>query len=137
MAVRFVDTNVFLRYFTRDDPDKAQRCYELFQRVKSGAEQVTTSESIIAEVVYVLASPRQYAVPRTDIRALLLSMLTLKGMRLSNRRLYVRALDVYAEHGIDFEDALTVAHVERQRLDAVLSYDRDFDQVGGVTREEP
>ncbi len=137
MAVRFLDTNVFLRYFTKDDPAKAQRCYELFQRVQSGAEQVTTSESVIAEVVYVLSSPRLYAVPRTDIRALLFSILTLRGMRLPNRRLYVRALDVYAEHNIDFEDALTVAHVERKRLDAILSYDRDFDQVASVRREEP
>ncbi len=137
MPVRFLDSNVFLRYFTRDDPDKAQRCYELFQRVQSGAEQVTTSESVIAEVVYVLSSPRLYAVPRTDIQALLLSILTLRGMRLPNRRLYVRALDVYAEHNIDFKDALTVAHVERKRLDAILSYDRDFDQVASVRREEP
>ncbi len=137
MAARFLDSNVFFRYFTRDDPDKAQRCFELFQRVQSGTEQVTTSESVIAEVVYVLSSPRLYAVPRTDIRALLLSILTLRGMRLSNRRLYLRALDVYAEHNIDFEDALTIAHVERRKLDAILSYDRDFDQVAGVRREEP
>ena len=137
MAARFLDANIFLRYFTRDDPDKAQRCYALFQGVQSGEEHVTTAESVIAEVVYVLSSPRLYAVPRTEIRALLLSILTLRGMRLPNRRLYVRALDVYAEHDIDFEDALTVAHVERKRLDAILSYDRDFDQVAGITREEP
>ena len=30
--MRFLDTNVFLRYLTGDDEVKAQACYELFQR---------------------------------------------------------------------------------------------------------
>ena len=35
----FVDTNIFLRYLTKDDPDKAQACFELFKRAE--ANQVT------------------------------------------------------------------------------------------------
>ena len=137
MVARFIDSNVFLRYFTKDDPVKAQRCFELFQRVKTGTEEVTTSESVIAEVVYVLSSPRLYGLRRDEIRQLLLPMLTLRGMRLSNRRTYLRALELYATYNIDFEDALTVAHIERGELRSILSYDRDFDQIPTVVRDEP
>jgi predicted nucleic acid-binding protein len=35
----FVDTNIFLRYLTKDDPDKAQACFELFKRAE--ANQIT------------------------------------------------------------------------------------------------
>ncbi len=136
-AVRFLDTNIFLRYLTRDDPEKAERCFDLFQRVKAGSEAVTTSESVIAEVVFVLSSPKLYAVPRDRVRSLLVPILTLRGLRLPNRRLYLRALDLYADHEIDFEDALSVAHLERRKLTAILSYDRGFDRVAGVRREEP
>jgi predicted nucleic acid-binding protein len=137
MAVRFVDTNIFLRYFIRDDATKAARCFEFFQRVKAGDEQATTSESVIAEVVYVLSSAKMYNVPRDRISALLLPMITLRGMRLAHATTYVRALDVYAREQIDFEDALSVAHIEREGLPAIVSYDKDFDTVQGIRREEP
>ncbi|MGB2693911.1 MAG: PIN domain-containing protein [Dehalococcoidia bacterium] len=137
MATRFVDTNIFLRYLTRDDPLKAQRCFELFQSVKAGREDATTSESVIAEVVYVLSSPKHYDVSREQIRQLLVPMLTLRTMRLNNRRTYLRALDLFVDYAIDFEDALSIAHMERQGLTSILSYDRDFDQVPEIIREEP
>jgi predicted nucleic acid-binding protein len=34
--MKFLDANVILRYLTRDDPKKAENCYELFQKVKRG-----------------------------------------------------------------------------------------------------
>ena len=54
--MKFLDTNVILRYLTGDDPEKAEACYQLFQRVNSGEETLITCEAIIAEVVYVLRS---------------------------------------------------------------------------------
>jgi predicted nucleic acid-binding protein len=135
--IRFLDTNIFLRYLTKDDPEKAERCFELFQRVKAGSEAVTTSESVIAEVVFVLSSAKLYAVPRDRVRSLLAPMLMLRGLRLPNRRLYLQALDLYAEHDLDFEDALSVAHLKKRNLTAILSYDRGFDRIAGVRREEP
>jgi predicted nucleic acid-binding protein len=38
---------------------------------------------------------------------------------------------------MEFEDALMVAHMERQAISELYSYDRDFDQVPGVNRQEP
>jgi predicted nucleic acid-binding protein len=34
-------------------------------------------------------------------------------------------------------DALIVAHMERQHIGALLSYDRDFDRISTVIRQEP
>gem|GEM_PF-5062500 len=30
----FVDTNIFLRYLTKDDPAKYERCREIFKKAK-------------------------------------------------------------------------------------------------------
>ncbi len=54
--MEFVDTNIFIRYLTKDDPREAQACFELFQKAQRRGVQLTTSEAIIAEVVYVLSS---------------------------------------------------------------------------------
>jgi predicted nucleic acid-binding protein len=133
----FVDTNVFLRYLTKDDPDKAQACFDLFKRAEANQVTLTATETVIAEVVYVLSSKRTYNLPRDQVRARLYPLLTLRGLQLPQRRTVLWALDLYVAYEIDFEDALIVAHMERQAIRELYSYDRDFDEVPGVKRQEP
>lgn len=135
--MKFLDANVILRYLTRDDPEKAGRCLELFQRVDQDQVELTTSESVIAEVVYVLSSPRLYNLSPERIRDLMLPVLSLRGLKLLSRQLYCRALDIYATYHVDFEDALAVAHMEQQDITEMVSYDKHFDRVEGVKRIEP
>lgn len=134
---QFVDTNIFIRYLTRDDPQKAEACRRLFEQAKTSEVILTTSESVLAEVVFVLGSPRGYRLSRADVRARLYPLVAMEGLRIEDRRKYFRALDLYATHNIDFEDALTVAHMEQHNLDELYSYDRDFDRVGKMKRIEP
>ena len=137
--MRFLDTNVIFSYLTRDDETKAEACYQLFQRVSQGEEEVFTCEAIVTEVVYVLSSPRApYRLSHEEIRGRLLPILTLRGLRLPQKRVYFRALDLYAASTfLDFEDALAVAHMERIGAREILSYDRDFDRISGINRIEP
>ncbi|MDE0004680.1 MAG: type II toxin-antitoxin system VapC family toxin [Rhodospirillaceae bacterium] len=137
--MRFLDTNVFLRYLTEDDEAKARACYQLFQRAKHADEELFTCEAIVTEVVYVLASPRlPYRLSHEEIRDRLLPILTLRGLKLPQKRVYVHALDLYAASPfLDFEDALAVAHMQQRRITEILSYDRDFDRLAEVRRIEP
>ena len=137
MPTYFVDTNIFLRHLTGDDPGKARACLALFQRAQRKEIALTTAESVIAEVVYVLSSKQLYNVARQDIRALLYPLLTLPGLRLTYRKSYLRALDLYATHSLDFADALIIAQMERQQIADVYSYDRDFDRIATINRVEP
>ena len=137
--MRFVDTNVFLRYLTGDDEIKAQACYQLFQRVNQGEEELFTCEAIVSEVVYVLSSTRApYRLSHNEIRDRLVPILTLRGLRLSQKRVYLEALDLYASAPyLDFEDALAVAHMKQRGIEEIVSYDRDFDRIAEVQRVEP
>ena len=137
--MKFVDTNVILRYLTLDDPDKAEACYQLFQRGNSGEEILITCEAIIAEVVYVLRSSRAgYGLNRDEIRARLVPILMLRGLRLHQKQLYINALNIYASStSFDFEDAVAVAHIQHHDLKEIVSYDKDFDSFSGIDRLEP
>jgi len=137
LSMQFIDANVFIRHLTRDDPEKAQACFDLLQRAERREITLTTSESVITEVVYVLSSKQIYNLPREQIRALLYPLLSLPGLNLPHRGMYLRALDLYATYRIDFEDAIIVAQMERQKITELYSYDRDFDDVAGITRLEP
>ncbi len=75
---------------------------------------------------------------RWDIRERLTPILKLRGLKLQHKRAYRRALDLYVTHPrLDFEDAVAIAHMERLGITTLLSYDRDFDRVPGITRQEP
>lgn len=135
--MKFLDTNVILRYLTRDDPEKAEKCYELFQKVKRGEIELTTCEAVIAEVVYVLSSTTLYNLPRNEIYSILLPIINLKGLKMAQKRLYIQALDIYASKNIDFEDALIFAHMQKRQIKEIYSYDNDFDKIEELCRLEP
>jgi len=135
--MQFVDTNIFLRHLTGDDPLKAQACFALFKKAQQNQIQLTTSESVIAEIVYILSAKTLYNLAREQIRARLDPLLSLPGLKLPYRQTYLRALELYVSHSIDFEDALSCAHMERETLNEIYSYDRDFDKIQTIKRLEP
>ncbi len=138
--MQFVDTNIFLRYLTQDDPHKAQACYQLFERAKRNEIALTTSEAVVAEVVFVLSAKRLYNLSHQDIRVRLYPLLSLPGLKLPSKRQLLHALDLYGDHPfLDFEDALSVATMERLKIAEIYSYDKDFDRLKGNTiiRIEP
>jgi predicted nucleic acid-binding protein len=137
--MQFVDTNSFIRFLIRDDPQKAAACRQLFERARMEEVELTTSEAVIAEVVYVLSSKQLYALSRQEVRMRLYPILALPGIKLPYKEQYLRALDLYDANAIDFEDVLSIASMERQGLVELFSYDQDFDRVLGSTmmRLEP
>jgi predicted nucleic acid-binding protein len=133
----FVDTNIFVRFLTGDDPHKANRCFALFQKSQRGEGSLVTSESVVAEVVYVLSSQATYRIPRDTVAAALRPLLADPGLQIDHKASVLRALDLWAASNLDFADCLSAEHVRRAALDGIYSYDRDFDQIHGVTRMEP
>ena len=139
--VQFLDTNIFLRYLTDDDPDKGQRAYGLLQRVENGELIAATSEGVILEIILVLSGRRTYNRPRSEIRQKLSDLLSLKGLRLGSKGVYIRALELFeANEGIDFVDCLNVAHMERAGIQVIWTFDKAYERLkgaGGITRREP
>ncbi|MDE0137082.1 MAG: PIN domain-containing protein [bacterium] len=137
--MRYLDTNVIIRYLTRDDEKKAAACYRLFERVSKGREELTTSAATIAEATYVLSSQRgPYRLPPDEIAARLHPIVSLRGLVMPDKRVCIRALDLYAQYPfLDFADALGVAQTEARGITEILSYDRDFDRLPEVARVEP
>ena len=137
--MRFLDTNVIIRYLTGDDEEKAEACFRLFQRASRGEEVLMACEAIVSEVVYVLASPRAgYGLNHEEIRARLIPVLMLRGLRIPQKQVYIDALNIYASSSsLDFEDALAIAHMQQQGIDEIVSYDKDFDSIPGIRRIEP
>ncbi len=140
-AMEYLDTNIILRYLIKDDPDKAARAYALLQQVEQGNRIVATTEAVIAEVIYVLASKKTYNVPRSEIVKLLQPVLMLKGLKIgckaAEKLMYADALTLYATTKLDFADAIILARMKYEEVTTIISFDTDFDRFPYVTRVEP
>jgi predicted nucleic acid-binding protein len=135
MPCRFLDTNILLRYFTQDDPEKARSAFALLMRVERGEERVETSLLVMFETVFTLQ--HRYRLPRDEIRDALCDLLSLRNLKLAGKSLLVEALALYAGSALSFTDAYNAVYMKRRRLAEVYSWDADLDRVPGIRRVEP
>jgi predicted nucleic-acid-binding protein len=133
----FVDTDVLIRYIARDDATKQRAAATLFRSVESGAVTLRAPDTVITDAVFVLSSPKLHALPRMRIRTELATLLHYQQFKVHNRRLLLRALDIYAGTNLDFGDAMIAATMERRDEHELYSYDRDFDRLSSIRRREP
>lgn len=137
MTDAFVDTDVLIRLLTGDDPKKQADAAALFEAVEAGKLTIAAPDTVIADAVYVLSSPRLYHLPRSEVQALLTPLVRLPKFKIRNRRSVLRALDLYASTNLDFGDAFIVTSMQQIGSKVLYSYDTDFDRLGSITRRPP
>ena len=135
--MQFVDTNIFIRFLTKDDPKKADACFDLLQRAEKGEINLQTTESVIAETVYILESKRLYNLSRKEIYQKLFPLLKIKSLKIPYKNSLLLALDIYSKKNLDFEDAVLIANSLRVGSKEIYSYDKGIDKVSEVKRLEP
>ena len=136
--MRLIDTNVFIRYLMGDDPAKQYRSGALIERIRTGQEEVLTTQVIVHEICYVLSASTHYNLTHQDIRDRLYPILEMQGMHVANKSLCLEALNMFATgEKIDFSDALSVAYVRNGLVDGMYSFDRKIDYLPGSRRLQP
>ncbi len=126
-----VDANYFLRAMTSNDPKAnpahVAQAQALFRAADAGTVEYTTSEAVIAEVVFVLA--KQYGFDRAFIARILVQALELRGCRMATGRTCVAALHLWATHSsLDLADALVAVQAERSGAE-LATFDRRLARV--------
>ncbi len=133
----FIDTNIFLRFLMKDDKDKAANCYKLMEQLAQGKIKAQTTTLVIAEIVWVLQSPKNYNCSPTTIKNILSPILNMKGLMLSEKSIIQYALDIFVQEEIEFIDAYNAAFMEKSKISSIYSYDKHFDKFNSIKRIEP
>ena len=118
----FVDTNVFLRFLTQDDLDKAERARQLFASAVAGELVVETSLLVIAEIVWTLES--FYGLTHHEVAEQVTTILGTPNFECPNKDLLFEALLTYVERNVDFIDAYHAALLGRRRDISLATFDR-------------
>ena len=135
-ALPLLDTNPILRHILDDHPDHSARSHNLFTRIEDGEERVRTTDTVVFEAAFTLE--RFYKVPRIEIRETLLDLLQLPGIVLSGKRAYRQVFDLWVQRPrLSFADCYHAVLVQRLKLPAIVTFDKDFDNLPNVRRLEP
>ncbi|RZD14772.1 MAG: type II toxin-antitoxin system VapC family toxin [Candidatus Acidulodesulfobacterium ferriphilum] len=133
--MRFADTNIFLRYLTNDDAEKAKKVFFLLKRVEEGKEKIITSPLVIFELIFTLE--KFYKVPRKDIKEMAAAIINLEGLAVEFKDVFIFALKLFAEKNISFADAFNASIMKLNNMTEIYSYDTDFDKIEKIKRIEP
>ena len=133
--MKFLDTNIILRYLTEDDSYKAKRCDELFKKISSGKETLFTSTLVITEVVWVLE--KVYRLTRDQITVCVQKILNTPHIECDEKDILLTAVGLYALKPIDFIDAYNAILMQTKDIQDIYSYDTHFDLFPALKRIEP
>ncbi|MBE9570823.1 MAG: PIN domain-containing protein [Proteobacteria bacterium] len=133
--MRFVDTNIFIRFLTDDVPEKADACEKIFKKAIEKEETLITTDLVIAEIIWVLES--FYELPKKEVQDKVEKIMNTPNLICPHRDLILNALTLYSEKNIDYIDAYNALILREKGIEELYSYDKDYDRIDWLTRLEP
>lgn len=133
--MRFVDTNIFIRFLTNDIPEKTNSCEKIFKKAVEKKTTLFTTHLVIAEIIWVLES--YYELQKKDIQDKVEKILNTPNLICPNKDLILSAIALSSEKNIDFIDAYNAFIIKDKGIDKIYSYDKHYDRIEWLTRLEP
>ncbi len=133
--MRFIDTNIFIRFLTDDVPEKADACEEIFKEAVEKKETLFTTDLVIAEIVWALES--FYDLSKEDVQDKVEKILNTPNLICPNKDLILSALNLYSEKNIDYANAYNALILKEKGIKELYSYDKDYDRIDRLNRLEP
>ncbi|MFH1307211.1 MAG: type II toxin-antitoxin system VapC family toxin [Candidatus Micrarchaeota archaeon] len=129
----FIDANIFISAFTKEGK-KSQKCKTLIHRITKGEQNATTSPMVLDEALYVLSdiSSREAALKAYR------KILSLPNLRiLPVDRKCCEIADKFVMEGLEPQDAFHAAVMKINEISTICSFDKHFDKIEGIKRQEP
>jgi predicted nucleic-acid-binding protein len=133
--MKFLDTNIFIRFLTNDIPEKADACEKIFKKAVAKEETFFTTDLVIAEIIWVLES--FYNLQKDDVQDKVEKILSTPNLICPHKDLILSALSLYTEKNIDYIDAFSALILKNKGIKELYSYDKDYDRIDWLTRLEP
>ena len=124
----FVDSNVFLRFYTADDSKQQNAARDIFLKAKAGELELFCGPPVFFEIAWVLNS--RYKVPPAEILDRLESILAIPNMHVFDDDYVKRAISLARESSQSYSDAY-IAVVAQDKHIGVMSFNKKhFSKLG-------
>jgi predicted nucleic acid-binding protein len=127
MTEVWLDTNVLLRFITREPPEQARAARRLMARAASGDLVVRLDHLVLAEAIWVLGS--FYGRERAEIADAIRSFVLADGVTVEDADVVIDALRSMSDANVAFVDSYLAAR-SRQDGRPIASFDANFRRLG-------
>ena len=124
-----LDTNVLIRYLTRDNPEQAEAARALLQGLTTNGPGFICREVVI-EVVWVLE--RSYRFRRERIANIVVELMATDTLVIEDDNDVAQAAAAYREGSADFSDLMILAAANRVGAQPLYTFDRRFARLDGT-----
>ncbi|MBL7124306.1 MAG: PIN domain-containing protein [Actinobacteria bacterium] len=131
----FLDTNIFLRYFEREDELIYKKVERLFLEIVQGNIIAISNALVIAEVIWVLK--KFYDWDKGEICNNIELILKTSNIKFRERSTIIEAVNFYRDKNINFIDAYNFSYMKYYGINRIYSFDKDFDKLENIKRIEP
>jgi len=129
MESYFVDSNIFLRYHSRDDEKQCEEAEAFFLRAKRGEIKIFCGPPVFFEVAWVLKS--FYKLPNSTILDTLESMLSIPNFTVFDVEYVVQAIEFARKNSCGFADSY-IAVVARDKKIGIATFNVHHFENSGV-----
>lgn len=126
-----LDTNVLIRYLTRDDERAFQLASDLIRSAELSGDSVVIGIAVLLETEWVLRSG--YKLKKDRILAIFDSLLSRIDVRFDDEAVFEKALRDWKNSSADFADAVIVAKYLQAGCTAIATFDRKASALPGAT----
>jgi len=129
----FIDTSIFIRFFTKDIETKYQECEDFFRLIESGSIKPYTSNIVLMEIIFVLT--RQYKFSGTKVGKALEKLLDIRNLTLIEKSDTPKALRLFEKYKIKYADCLISTQIPQKTI--LITYDSDFLKIKSLKTATP
>lgn len=129
----FLDTNIWLRLFTEDNPQQFIEVRQLFIYIESGKWRVYTSSIVLLEMHFLLTKHYKKSLPEAAV--ILEQVLQLQGLILLERTNFLQALTLQQIHRVRLADCLIATQLPEGVV--LVTYDKEFRRLPNLRVRAP
>jgi len=132
--VYFVDANIFLELEL--DQQRADQCDLFLRKIQRGLIKAVTTDFHVDTIIIIM---EKYGKSPADLRLFISSLIGFEGLRIYFLSLTdrLRAIRHTEEFKLDYDDALAYQAMTKLNIPNVVSYDKHFDSIHNIIRQEP
>lgn len=124
----FVDTNIWVRFFVRDDEKQTELVDAWLQQVEKGRFAIATSAIVLLEVAYVLQSV--YKIDKKSVMNALEGILSARGIEIIDKTDMATAIKLAKKTNLKLSDCLIASQVRKGMT--LVTFDNDFRKVSDL-----
>lgn len=121
-----VDTNVFLRFFLKDNQRYFNQAKRYFTQAKEGKISLILLPQVIFEINYVLKGV--YSLTKKKRVKILSNLIKSPDFKVEERKMLIEVVDNYQMTNVDLVD-IYLSAIAKQKKAQILSFDKDFKKI--------